>query len=269
MWRQRASLLANDAAPAAVSPGLLGHGACAWTVTGSTSAPSGQPATGLPICAACPGCPAPEAPAHGWGSQMAVAARVLVLAGGQGPGLWPLTAHRASSAVPFGANFFRLVDLVLSNLVNTGYRRICVLTQYKSHSLARHITTTWRLNQMLENFVIPVPAQQRLGPRWYTGSADTILQSFNVVFDDEPRPSLPHQLPLSNRQRVRSLGAFTINGPRINLAGPGPDRPRGPRRARCRPRIAAGSPVHRWPRRPHIGHAARSATRPHRGWWHE
>lgn len=116
---------------------------------------------------------------------MAVAVRVLalVLAGGQGSELWPLTAHRALPAVPFGGNF-RLVDFVLSNLVNAGYRRICVLTQYKSHSLGRHVIMTWQLNQMLGNFVAPVPAQQRLGPRWYTGSADTILQSLNVVFDD-------------------------------------------------------------------------------------
>ena len=99
--------------------------------------------------------------------------------------LWPLTADRAKPAVPFGGNF-RLIDFVLSNLVNAGYLRICVLTQYKSHSLDRHITTTWRMSQMLGNYVTPVPAQQRLGPRWYTGSADAILQSLNLVYDDDP-----------------------------------------------------------------------------------
>ncbi len=109
----------------------------------------------------------------------------IVLAGGEGKRLWPLTADRAKPAVPFGGNF-RLVDFVLSNLVNAGYLRICVLTQYKSHSLDRHITTTWRMSQMLGNFVTPVPAQQRLGPRWYTGSADAIFQSLNLVYDDAP-----------------------------------------------------------------------------------
>ncbi|MTD13674.1 glucose-1-phosphate adenylyltransferase [Nakamurella sp. YIM 132087] len=109
----------------------------------------------------------------------------IVLAGGEGKRLWPLTADRAKPAVPFGGNF-RLVDFVLSNLVNSGYLRICVLTQYKSHSLDRHITTTWRMSQMLGNYVTPVPAQQRLGPRWYTGSADAIFQSLNLVYDDGP-----------------------------------------------------------------------------------
>ncbi len=109
----------------------------------------------------------------------------IVLAGGEGKRLWPLTADRAKPAVPFGGNF-RLVDFVLSNLVNADYLRICVLTQYKSHSLDRHITTTWRMSQMLGNFVTPVPAQQRLGPRWYTGSADAIFQSLNLVYDDGP-----------------------------------------------------------------------------------
>jgi len=109
----------------------------------------------------------------------------IVLAGGEGKRLWPLTADRAKPAVPFGGNF-RLIDFVLSNLVNAGYLKICVLTQYKSHSLDRHITTTWRMSQMLSNYITPVPAQQRLGPRWYTGSADAILQSLNLVYDESP-----------------------------------------------------------------------------------
>ena len=109
----------------------------------------------------------------------------MVLAGGEGKRLWPLTADRAKPAVPFGGNY-RLIDFVLSNLVNAGYLRICVLTQYKSHSLDRHITQTWRMSAVLGNYVTPVPAQQRLGPRWYTGSADAILQSFNLIYDDRP-----------------------------------------------------------------------------------
>jgi glucose-1-phosphate adenylyltransferase len=97
----------------------------------------------------------------------------------------PLTADRAKPAVPFGGAY-RLIDFVLSNLVNANMRKIAVLTQYKSHSLDRHITTTWRMSQLLDNYVTPVPAQQRLGPRWYTGSADAILQNFNLIHDDNP-----------------------------------------------------------------------------------
>jgi glucose-1-phosphate adenylyltransferase len=109
----------------------------------------------------------------------------IVLAGGAGKRLAPLTDDRAKPAVPFGG-LYRLIDFALSNLVNAGIRRICVLTQYKSHSLDRHITTTWRLSNLLGNYVTPVPAQQRLGPHWYTGSADAIYQSLNLIFDDRP-----------------------------------------------------------------------------------
>lgn len=109
----------------------------------------------------------------------------IVLAGGEGKRLWPLTADRAKPAVPFGGNY-RLIDFVLSNLVNAGYHRLCVLTQYKSHSLDRHISTTWRLSSVLGQYITPVPAQQRLGPRWYTGSADAIYQSLNLVYDERP-----------------------------------------------------------------------------------
>ncbi len=111
----------------------------------------------------------------------------LVLAGGAGTRLGPLTADRAKSAVPFGG-LFRVVDFALSNLVNGGLHRICVLTQYKSHSLNRHITTTWRLNSMLGSYVTPVPAQQRRGPRWQVGSADAIYESLNLI--DAERPDL-------------------------------------------------------------------------------
>ena len=109
----------------------------------------------------------------------------MVLAGGEGKRLMPLTADRAKPAVPFGGSY-RLIDFVLSNLINSGLRRVCVLTQYKSHSLDRHITQTWRMPTLLGDYVTPVPAQQRLGPRWYTGSADAILQSLNLVNDEGP-----------------------------------------------------------------------------------
>jgi glucose-1-phosphate adenylyltransferase len=108
-----------------------------------------------------------------------------VLAGGEGKRLMPLTADRAKPAVPFGGAY-RLVDFVLSNLVNGDVMRICVLTQYKSHSLDRHITKTWRMSNLLGNYVTPVPAQQRLGPRWFLGSADAIYQSLNLVYDEQP-----------------------------------------------------------------------------------
>ena len=109
----------------------------------------------------------------------------VVLAGGSGRRLGPLTADRAKSAVPFGG-IYRVVDFTLSNLVNGGVQRICVLTQYKSHSLNRHITTTWRLSSLLDNYVTPVPAQQWLGPRWQAGSADAIYQSLTLIERDRP-----------------------------------------------------------------------------------
>ena len=97
----------------------------------------------------------------------------------------PLTADRAKPAVPF-AGHYRLVDFSLSNIVNSGFLKIVVLTQYKSHSLDRHITLTWRMSTMLGNYVAPVPAQQRMGKHWYLGSADAIYQSMNIVNDMNP-----------------------------------------------------------------------------------
>ena len=109
----------------------------------------------------------------------------IVLAGGEGKRLFPFTADRAKPAVPFGGNY-RLIDFVLSNLVNAGYYKICVLTQYKSHSLDRHISQSWQLSGLAGQYITPVPAQQRLGKRWFTGSADAILQSLNLVYDEQP-----------------------------------------------------------------------------------
>jgi glucose-1-phosphate adenylyltransferase len=109
----------------------------------------------------------------------------MVLAGGEGKRLYPLTADRAKPAVPFGG-IYRLVDFVLSNMVNADFLKIVVLTQYKSHSLDRHISLTWRMSTMLGNYVTPVPAQQRLGPHWFSGSADAIYQSLNLVYDEQP-----------------------------------------------------------------------------------
>jgi len=109
----------------------------------------------------------------------------IVLAGGEGKRLMPLTADRAKPAVPFGG-IYRLIDFALSNVVNSGYLKIVVLTQYKSHSLDRHISKTWRMSTMLGNYVTPVPAQQRIDKSWFQGSADAIYQSLNLVHDQSP-----------------------------------------------------------------------------------
>jgi glucose-1-phosphate adenylyltransferase len=109
----------------------------------------------------------------------------VVLAGGEGRRLWPLTRDRAKPAVPFAGNY-RLVDFALSNLVNSGYLRIAVLTQYKSHSLDTHLARTWRMSPLLGNYVTPVPAQMRVGRDWFAGSADAIFQNLNLIHDEAP-----------------------------------------------------------------------------------
>ncbi|BAS08956.1 glucose-1-phosphate adenylyltransferase [Arthrobacter sp. Hiyo4] len=109
----------------------------------------------------------------------------IVLAGGEGNRLMPLTADRAKPAVPF-AGSYRLIDFALSNLVNSRYLQIVVLTQYKSHSLDRHISETWRMSTQLGNYVASVPAQQRVGKSWFLGSANAIYQSLNLIHDANP-----------------------------------------------------------------------------------
>ena len=109
----------------------------------------------------------------------------IVLAGGEGKRLMPLTQDRAKPAVPFGG-MYRLIDFALSNLVNSRYLQIVVLTQYKSHSLDRHVARTWRMSPLLGNYVAPVPAQQRVGKHWYLGSADAIFQCLNIINDERP-----------------------------------------------------------------------------------
>ena len=109
----------------------------------------------------------------------------MVLAGGEGKRLAPLTLDRAKPAVPFGGHY-RLIDFPLSNLANGGYRKIVVLTQYKSHSLDVHLSRTWRLSTFLGNYVTSVPAQMRQGPRWFLGSADAMYQNLNIIDDERP-----------------------------------------------------------------------------------
>ena len=109
----------------------------------------------------------------------------VVLAGGEGKRLMPLTADRAKPAVPF-AGSYRLIDFALSNVVNSGYLQIVVLTQYKSHSLDRHISETWRMSTQLQQYIASVPAQQRRGKSWFLGSANAIYQSLNLIHDARP-----------------------------------------------------------------------------------
>ncbi|HEY9495169.1 MAG TPA: glucose-1-phosphate adenylyltransferase [Intrasporangium sp.] len=109
----------------------------------------------------------------------------IVLAGGEGKRLMPLTADRAKPAVPF-AGIYRLIDFALSNIVNSGFLQVVVLTQYKSHSLDAHVTKTWRMSTLLGNYVTTVPAQQRVDKNWFLGSADAIYQSLNLIDDAKP-----------------------------------------------------------------------------------
>src|SRR5499427_7176719 len=110
---------------------------------------------------------------------------VMILAGGEGRRLGPLTTDRAKPAVPFGGRY-RIIDIVLSNFVNSGLHRIKILTQYKSASLEEHIAHGWRLSAMLDNFIETIPAQQRTGKSWFRGSADAVYQTQHVITDENP-----------------------------------------------------------------------------------
>lgn len=110
---------------------------------------------------------------------------VMILAGGEGKRLYPLTIHRAKPAVPF-AGRYRIVDIVLSNFVNSGLSRIKVLTQYKSASLEEHIARVWRLSPLLDQYIETIPAQQRTGLSWFKGSADAVFQCQHVISDERP-----------------------------------------------------------------------------------
>ncbi len=148
----------------------------------------------------------------------------LVLAGGEGKRLWPLTRDRSKPAVPFGG-IYRLIDFALSNLVNGGYRKIAVLTQYKSHSLDRHLALGWSMSEMLGNYVTPVPAQMRRGPHWFSGSADAIFQNFNILTDERPDHVIvfgaDHIYRMDPRQmvnqHVESGAGVTVAGIRVPL----------------------------------------------------
>jgi glucose-1-phosphate adenylyltransferase len=110
---------------------------------------------------------------------------VMILAGGEGRRLAPLTNDRAKPAVPFGGRY-RIIDIVLSNFVNSGLFRIKVLTQYKSASLEEHIARVWRLSPILDQYIEAIPAQQRTGKSWFKGSADAVYQCQHVITDEKP-----------------------------------------------------------------------------------
>jgi glucose-1-phosphate adenylyltransferase len=131
----------------------------------------------------------------------------MILAGGEGRRLAPLTQERAKPAVPFGGRY-RIIDFVLSNFANSGVLRMKVLTQYKSDSLNTHITRGWRMSSMLGQFVEPVPAQQRTGPEWYKGSADAIYQNLNLVTDEDPDYVFVFGADHVYRMDVRQMLAF-------------------------------------------------------------
>lgn len=143
----------------------------------------------------------------------------IVLAGGEGKRLMPLTAHRAKPAVPFGG-IYRLIDFALSNIINSRYLQVVVLTQYKSHSLDRHVAKTWQMSPQLGNYVAPVPAQQRVGKHWYLGSADAIYQTLNIIDDERPDivviTGADHVYRMDFSQMVHSHmasgAAFTVAG---------------------------------------------------------
>src|SRR5512144_395328 len=124
-------------------------------------------------------------PARNLGGYEASRVLVMVLAGGEGRRLGPLTHDRAKPAVPFGGRY-RVIDIILSNFVNSGLLRIKILTQYKSASLEEHIARGWRLSPMLDNFVETIPAQQRTGKSWFRGSADAVFQTQHVITDESP-----------------------------------------------------------------------------------
>ena len=112
-------------------------------------------------------------------------ALVMILAGGEGKRLFPLTKDRAKPAVPFGGRY-RIIDFVLNNFINSGFFKIKVLTQYKSDSLNKHITRGWALSPFLNQYVDLAPAQMRTGIDWYRGTADAIYQNVFHITDEDP-----------------------------------------------------------------------------------
>ena len=131
----------------------------------------------------------------------------MILAGGEGRRLDPLTRERAKPAVPFGGRY-RIVDFVLSNFANSGILRMKVLVQYKSESLNTHVQRAWRLTALLNQYVELVPAQMRVGPKWFEGSADAIYQNLNIITDEEPEYTFVFGADHVYRMDVRQMLDF-------------------------------------------------------------
>ncbi len=128
----------------------------------------------------------------------------MILAGGEGRRLDPLTRERAKPAVPFGGRY-RIIDFVLSNFANSGVVRMKVLVQYKSDSLNTHVQRAWRLTSLLNEYVEIVPAQMRYGPKWFEGSADAIYQNLNIITDEEPEHTFVFGADHVYRMDVRQM----------------------------------------------------------------
>ncbi|MEO8604029.1 MAG: sugar phosphate nucleotidyltransferase, partial [bacterium] len=112
---------------------------------------------------------------------------VMILAGGRGERLYPLTRDRAKPAVPFGGRY-RIIDFVLSNFINSGFFRIKVLSQYRSNSLLIHLARGFNFGSLAEHYVDPIPAHLGVGEAgWYAGTADAIYQNLSIVQDELPQ----------------------------------------------------------------------------------
>src|SRR5512140_711326 len=133
----------------------------------------------------------------------------MILAGGAGTRLEPLTRERAKPAVPFGGRY-RIIDFCLSNFVNSGIFKMKVITQYKSDSLNNHLSRAWRMSAFLGHYVEAVPAQMRTGMDWYKGSADAVYQNLNIITDEEPEQTFVFGADHVYRMDVRQMLDFHL-----------------------------------------------------------
>jgi glucose-1-phosphate adenylyltransferase len=145
------------------------------------------------------------------GAPMQIKVLALVLAGGKGTRLMPLTKERAKPAVPFGGKY-RIIDFVLSNLVNSGIYSIYVMTQFKSQSLIQHLRDGWQFGNMLKDqFIVPVPAQMRTaGEEWYRGTADAVFQNANLIEQSEPDVVLLFGADHVYRMNIRAMVEYHL-----------------------------------------------------------
>src|SRR5262245_15761877 len=133
----------------------------------------------------------------------------IILAGGEGKRLYPLTRDRAKPAVPFGGRY-RIVDIVLSNFVNSGIYKLSVLTQYKAGSLMQHLARGWQLAPQMGHYVAPVPPAMNLGPRFFEGSADAVLQNVDVIENERPAHVCVFGADHIYKMDIRQMLAFHV-----------------------------------------------------------